>query len=99
MSGSDEPSQMWQRCDIVCRREDGFKDTARVRLQALEVMARSLLPPRPTCKLDRDFYDECLDYWSKQQFMGNNLESPPASSEVSLSERVFSGSSLWTIFH
>jgi hypothetical protein len=71
----------------------------RVRLRALEVMARSLLPQRPTGKLDRDFYDECLDYWSKQQFMGHNLGRPPASSEVLISERVFSGLSLWTIFH
>ena len=29
MSGSDEASQMWQCWDIVCRREDGLKDTAR----------------------------------------------------------------------
>jgi hypothetical protein len=62
-------------------------------------MARSLLPQHPTGKLDRDFYNECLDYWSKQYFMGDNLESPPASSDVYISERVFSGLSLWTIFH
>jgi hypothetical protein len=71
----------------------------RVRLRALEVMARAPLPPHPTCKLDGDFYDECLDYWSKQEFMSDNLESSPASSEVSIFERVFSGSSLWIIFH
>ena len=29
VSGSNEASQMWQRWDIVCRREDGLKDTAR----------------------------------------------------------------------
>jgi len=34
----------------------------RVRLRALEAMGRSLLPPRLTCKFDRDFNDECLDY-------------------------------------
>jgi hypothetical protein len=27
--GSDEASQMWQRLNIVCRGEDGLKDTAR----------------------------------------------------------------------
>lgn len=29
MSEGDEASQMWQRWDIVCKREDGLKDTAR----------------------------------------------------------------------
>jgi len=27
VSESDEASQMWQRWDIVCKREDGLKDT------------------------------------------------------------------------
>jgi len=37
----------------------------------------SPLPLRSTCKLDGDFYDEYLDFWSGQQFMGDNLESLP----------------------
>ena len=37
----------------------------------------SPLPPRSTCKLDGDFYDEYFDYWSGQQFMGYKLESLP----------------------
>jgi hypothetical protein len=37
VSGSDKASQMWQRLNSVCRREDGFKDTAGFSGQAASI--------------------------------------------------------------
>lgn len=41
VSGGDEASQMWQRLNIVCRGEDGFKDTERDSGQTASIESNS----------------------------------------------------------